>query len=94
MIYMIPYVVGKLALNLLHLTRGLVKYVYGRGYLRVVPSQNGEKYVTSPPPPQLLNWSVIDCVANFCFGTPGLFMQACACVALSGWQVKNSRVGK
>ena len=27
--------------------------------------------------------------ANFCFGPPGLFMQACAYVALSDWQVKN-----
>ena len=32
------------------LTRGLVKYVLGRGYFRAVPSQNGDKYVTSPPP--------------------------------------------
>ena len=55
---MIPYMVGKLAPNLSHLTRGLVKYVPGRGYLRAVPSQNGDKYVTSPPPPpQSLNWS-------------------------------------
>ena len=51
MIYMIPYMVGKLAPNLSHLTTGLVKYVPGRGYLRAVPSQNGEKYVKSPPPP-------------------------------------------
>ena len=27
--------------------------------------------------------------ANFCFGTPVLFMRAWACVALSGWRVKN-----
>ena len=48
---MIPYMVGKLAPNLSHLTRGLVKYVSGRGYFRAVLSQNGDKYVTPPPPP-------------------------------------------
>ena len=48
---MISYMVGKLAPNLSHLTRGLVKYVPNRGYFRAVPSQNGDKYVTSPPPP-------------------------------------------
>ena len=48
---MIPYMVGKLAPNSSHLTRRLVKYVPGRDYFRAVPSQNGEKYVTSPPPP-------------------------------------------
>ena len=42
--------VGKLAPNSSHLTRGLVKYVLGRGYFRAVPSQNGDKYVTSPAP--------------------------------------------
>ena len=47
---MIPYMVGKLAPNSSHLTRGLVKYVPGRGYFRAVPSQNGDKYVTSPAP--------------------------------------------
>ena len=31
--------------------QGLVKYVPDRGYFRDVPSQNGDKYVTSPPPP-------------------------------------------
>ena len=30
--------------------QGLVKYVPGGGYFRAVPSQNGDKYVTSPPP--------------------------------------------
>ena len=35
--------------NSSHLTRGLVKSVPGRGYFRAVPSQNGDKYVTSPP---------------------------------------------
>ena len=48
---MIPYMVGKLAPNSSHLTRGLVKYVPGRGYFRAVPSQNRDKCVTSPPPP-------------------------------------------
>ena len=47
---MIPYMVGKLAPNLSHLTRGLVKYVPGRDYFRAVSSQNGNKLVTSPPP--------------------------------------------
>ena len=55
---MIPYMVGKLAPNSSHLTRGLVKYVPGRSYFRAVPSQNGDKYVTSPPPPQSMNLSV------------------------------------
>ena len=49
--YTIPYMVGKLAPNSSHLTRGFVKYVSGRGYFRAVPSQNGDKYVTSPPHP-------------------------------------------
>ena len=47
--------VGKLAPNSSHLTRGLVKYVPGRDYFRAVPSQNGDKYVTSHP--QSLNSS-------------------------------------
>ena len=46
---MIPYMVGKLAPNSSHLTRGLVKYIPGRGYFHAVPFQNGDKYVTSPP---------------------------------------------
>ena len=48
---MIPYMVGKLAPNSSHLTRGLVKYVPGRDYFRAVSSQNGDTYVTSPPLP-------------------------------------------
>ena len=48
---MISYMVGKLAPNSSHLTRGLVKYVPGRGYFRAVPSLNGDKYFTSPAPP-------------------------------------------
>ena len=54
---MIPYMIGKLAPNSSHLTRGLVKYVPGRGYFGAVSSQNGEKNVTSPPPAQSLNGS-------------------------------------
>ena len=56
---MIPYMVGKLAPISSHLTRGLVKYVPGRGYFRAVSSQNGVKFVTSPTPPQSLNGSVV-----------------------------------
>ena len=59
---MIPYMVGKLAPNSSHLTRELVRYVPGRSYFRAVPSQNGDKYVTSPPPPQALNLSFRVCV--------------------------------
>ena len=43
--------VGKLAPNPTHFIRGLVKKVPGRGYFKGVPSQNGDKCVTSPPPP-------------------------------------------
>ena len=53
---MILYKVGKLAPNPTHSIKGLVKYVPGRGYFRAVPSQNGDKSVTSPPP-QSLNGS-------------------------------------
>ena len=49
--YMIPYMIGKLAPNSSHLTRGSVKYVPGRSYFRAVLSQSGNKFVTSPPPP-------------------------------------------
>ena len=59
---MISYMVGKLAPNSSHLTRGLVKYVPGRGYFRAVSSQNGDKFVTSPPPP-LVERVVINSVA-------------------------------
>ena len=55
---MIPYMVGKLAPNSSHLTMRLVKYVPGRGSFRAVPSQNGDKVVTSPPLPQSLNGSI------------------------------------
>ena len=43
--------VGKLAPNSPHFTRGLVTYIPGRGYFRAVPSQNGDKCATSPTPP-------------------------------------------
>ena len=46
---MIPYMIGKLAPNSTHSTRGFVKYVPDRGCFRSVPSQNGDKFVTSPP---------------------------------------------
>ena len=55
---MIPYMFGKLAPNLTYSTGGLVKYVPGRGYFRAVFSQNGDKIITSPPPPQSLNGSL------------------------------------
>ena len=48
---MVPYMVGKLAPNSSHLTRGLVKHVLGGGCFRAVSSQNGDKFVTIPPPP-------------------------------------------
>ena len=48
---MIPYMVGKLARNPSHFTRELVKYVPGRRYFRAVSSQNGDKFVASPSPP-------------------------------------------
>ena len=50
---MIPYTVGKLAPSSSHLTRRLVEYVPGRDYFRAVPSQNGDKFVTPPPPHSL-----------------------------------------
>ena len=47
---MIPYMIGKLAPNSSHLTRGLVKSVPSRGYFRAVPSQRGQIcYIPSPP---------------------------------------------
>ena len=47
---MIIYMVSKLALNPTHFTRGLIKYVNGRGHF-AVPSQNGDKLAISPTPP-------------------------------------------
>ena len=52
------YMVGKLAPYPINFNRGLVKYVPGRSYFLSVPSQNGDKIVTSPPPSQLLNDSL------------------------------------
>ena len=57
---MIPYMVGKLVPNLTHHTRGPVKYVPGRGYFGAVPSQNGDKFVTSPP------LSIVELVVGSC----------------------------
>ena len=51
---MIPYMVGKLAASSSHLTRRLVKYIPCRGYLRAVSSQHGDKFVTSPLPPPIV----------------------------------------
>ena len=45
-----PHMVGKLGPNSTHFIRGLVKYILCRGSFRAVPSQNGDKFVTSPPP--------------------------------------------
>ena len=45
-----PFMVGKLATISTHFTKGLVKYISGRGYFRAVYFQNGENFVTSPPP--------------------------------------------
>ena len=51
---MIPYMVGKLAPNSTHFTKRLAKLVPGRSYFRAVLSQNGEKIVTSPLPPPIV----------------------------------------
>ena len=51
--------VGKLAPNSTHSTRGLVRYVAGWGYFRTVPSQNGDKFVTSPAPSPIVGRVVI-----------------------------------
>ena len=67
---MILYMVGKLAPNSSHLTRGLVKYVSSRGYFRTVSSQNGDKIITAPAPPQSLNGSQ----HNQLFGQRGVLM--------------------
>ena len=50
---MIQYMVGKLAPNPTHSTRGLVKYVFSRGFFRAVSSLNGDKIVTLTPYTQL-----------------------------------------
>ena len=51
---MIPYMVGKIAPNSTHSTRVLIEYVPGRDYFRAVSSENGDKFVTSPPPPPIV----------------------------------------
>ena len=55
---------GKLALNSTHFTRGLVKYVPGRGYFRAVSFQNGDKFATSPTPPivKRLDWPPVTAI--------------------------------
>ena len=45
---MISYTVGKLAQSSTHFTRGLVKYVPGRGFVRAVPFQKKDKLAISP----------------------------------------------
>ena len=62
---MIRYMVGKLAPNSSQLTKGLVKYVPGRGCFRAVFSQNGDKFVTSPPH-QSLNYSNLGGTYIYC----------------------------
>ena len=63
--------VGKLAPSSSHLTRGLVKHVPGRGYFRAVSYQNGDKFVTPPPPPivELVMYSVADQVVRGLLGS-------------------------
>ena len=60
---MIVYMVGKLAPNSNHFTRGLVKYVPRRGCFRAVPSRNENKFATSPTP--LVVERFIDNYMNF-----------------------------
>ena len=45
---MIPYIIGNLAPKSTYYTKGLVKYFPGRELFRAVPSQNGDKFATSP----------------------------------------------
>ena len=77
---MIPYIVGKLAPNSLHLTRGLVKYVPGRGYFRAVSSQNEDKFVTSPPPPPIVKL-VLHVIRNRC-SPSSEYLKFCTAVQL------------
>ena len=51
--HIILYMVGKLFPNSTHFKRKLVKYVPWSGCYRAVPSQNGDKFVTSPLPQSL-----------------------------------------
>ena len=44
---MIHYMVGNLAPRSIHVPKELVKYAPGRGFIRVVLSQNGDKFATS-----------------------------------------------
>ena len=65
--YVIPYMVGKLGSNSSHLTRGLVNYVPGRNYFRAFSSQNGDRFVTSPPSPivLLIIWYILLSVSMY-----------------------------
>ena len=56
--------VGKLAVNSIQFTRGLVKYVPGGDYFRAVPFQNGDKFATSPTPPIVERLTVANCAQN------------------------------
>ena len=81
---MILYIAGKLAPSSTHFTRGLVKYVPGRGYCRVVPSHNGIN-LRYPPPPQSSNDSSLDgfgrlvprCVLNLHTFTLNMVLTSC-----------------
>ena len=57
---MILYMVGMLATNSPHFARGLIKYVPGRGYYRVVPSQNGGQNCDIPDPPIVERHNIIN----------------------------------
>ena len=74
--YMIPYVVGKLAPNSSYFTKGLVKHVPDRGYFRAIPSQNGDKYVISSPPP------IVELVATRIDPPKGGSMSVCMCLCV------------
>ena len=74
---MIPYMVGKLAPISSHFTRGLVKYVPGRSYFRAVSYQNGNKYVTSPPPP------IVELVLSLLFDDVLFCLPFCWCPCMA-----------
>ena len=75
--------IGKLAPNSTYFTKGLVKQVPGRGYFRVVPSQDGDEIVASPPPSIVERlhlhlecernvWSVVDVTLTCLYTHPRL----------------------
>ena len=47
----VPYMVGKLAPDATHFTRGLVKYIPGRGYFRAVHPKTGINLLHVRPSP-------------------------------------------